>query len=139
MFCREQVARFGAHHDALASLGVRLVAIGNGTPAMAQGFLRQFPVPFPVYTDPSRQVYALAGMRRTFGLGLKTLAAGMQAMKAGHRQGKTQGDPWQQGGALVVVPSAEGPVVVFEHVDQFAGDHVDPAAVLDAVKAVVGG
>lgn len=136
MFCREQVARFGAHHDEIASLGARMFAIGNGTPAMAQGFLRQFPLPFPVFTDPSRQVYALAGMKRSFGLGLRTLSAGMQAMKEGHRQGRTQGDPWQQGGALIVVPPGE---IVFEHVDRFAGDHVEPAVVVEALKAVVGG
>lgn len=136
MFCREQVARFGAHHDEIASLGARILAIGNGTPAMAQGFVRQFPLPFPVFTDPSRQVYALAGMKRSFGLGLGALKAGMQAMKAGHRQGRTQGDPWQQGGALIVVPPGE---IVYEHVDQFAGDHVEPAVVVEALKAVVGG
>lgn len=135
MFCREQVARFGAHRDEVASLGGSIVAIGNGTPAMAQGFLRQFPLPFRVFTDPSRQVYALAGMRRTFGLGLRSLVAGRQAMKEGHRQGKTQGDPWQQGGVLIVVPPGE---VVFEHVDQFAGDSAAPDEVLSALRAVVG-
>ena len=134
MFCREQVARFGAILGEVESMGARIVAIGNGTSSMARGFVQQFKVPFPVFTDPGRQVFALAGMKRSFGIGLHTFGVAGRAMKAGFRQGRTQGDPWQQGGALIVLPPGE---VVFEHVDQGAGDHVAPEVVLAALEEVL--
>ncbi|MEZ4471490.1 MAG: AhpC/TSA family protein [bacterium] len=134
MFCREQVARFGAVLGEVESMGARMLAIGNGTASMARGFVQQFKVPFPVFTDPSRQVFALAGMKRRFGIGLHTLAVAGRALKEGFRQGRTQGDPWQQGGVLIILPPGE---VAFEHVDQGAGDHLDPASVLAALEAAL--
>lgn len=101
-----------------------MAVIGNGTPAMAQDFAEKFSVGVPLYTDPSRRSYELAGWRRPIGsavLGMgTTLKAGARAMKGGFRQGKTQGDAFQIGGVLVVEP---GGAVRFEHADKVAGDH----------------
>lgn len=110
------------------------MAIGNGTPLMARDFIEQFAVAFEVFTDPSRQAFALAGMRRIFGLGIKTLGRGMRAWREGFRQGKTQGDPWQQGGVLGV--DRDG-AIFFEHADEGAGDNADVEAVLTAARARV--
>jgi hypothetical protein len=111
-----------------------VVAVGNGTAPMAKDFVEQFAVSYPVFTDPSREVFRLAGMRRTLGLGLKTLGRGLRAMKGGFRQGRTQGDAWQQGGVLGVAPDGQ---VWFEHIDGSAGDHADVGAVLGALRARV--
>ncbi len=108
-----------------------VVAIGNGTPAMARDFAAKFGIDFPLYTDPSRESFRVAGMRRAFGLGLGTIALGRRAMAAGHRQGRTAGDPWQQGGVLVVHPRHG---VVWAHIDAAAGDHAGLDDVLDALR-----
>lgn len=133
MFCREQVAHFSTHRDALDRLGVGVFAIGNGTPAMAADFVRQFSVPYPVFTDPERRSYQAAGMKRNFGLGLKTLSRGLRAVRQGHSQGRTKGDPWQQGGVLLV---DTGGAIRWQHTDSDAGDHASMASVLEAVRAL---
>ena len=51
---------------------------------------------------------------------------------AGFRQGRTQGDPWQLGGVLVVRPGGQ---VAYFHRSQNAGDHA-PAG--DVVRALSG-
>ena len=107
------------------------MAIGNGTALMAQDFVEAFAVPFPVYTDPDREAYRLSGLRRGFGLGLKTLGYGRRAAKSGHLQGKVQGDPWQQGGALVVSPE---PRLLHHFVSDGAGHHVDLDELLRAIE-----
>jgi hypothetical protein len=130
MFCREQVARFDGQLDAIRAQGAEVHAIGNGTAAMAEDFVAQFGVRFPVYTDPSREAFRRAGLVRRFGIGVKSLGLARRALSAGHRQGRTQGDPWQQGGVLVVAPSGE---VLWRHADSGVGDHGDPA---DALRAL---
>ena len=99
---------------------------------MAADFVEQFQVPFPVYTDPQRASYRVAGMKREFGLGLKTLRRARRAARAGVRQGATKGDPFQQGGVLVVAPSGE---VLWRFVSDGAGDHPTIAEVLAALPA----
>ena len=108
--------------------------IGNGTPLMARDFAETFEVGVPLFTDPSRKSYEVARWRRPLGsaiLGLgATLKASVRAMKAGFRQGRTQGDAFQLGGVLVI--AADGRVL-FEHSDQTAGDHADVGSVLAAL------
>lgn len=102
MFCREAVASLSALEGEIAARGGTLVFVGNGTPLMAQAFVEQFQVTAPLYTDPSRAAFKAAGLTRAFGLNLSSVARGRRAMASGHRQGKVQGDPWQQGGVLVL-------------------------------------
>lgn len=116
----------------IRAAGAELIAIGNGTPLMAEDFVAGFSIPFPVYTDPKRDAYRLSGLRRNFGLGLKSISRGSRAAKAGHRQGKVQGDAWQQGGVLVV--SSE-PRLVWQHVDSGAGDHAEMEPLMAALKS----
>ena len=54
-----------------------------------------------------------------------------RALRRGFRQGKTQGDPWQQGG--VVVLSRDGQVL-FRQVDKTGGDPLDLDGVVAAVR-----
>ena len=134
MFCREQVARLMSHQDAIERTGATMAAIGNGTPDMARAFVAQFEVRFPVFTDPERNSYRLAGMKRSFGLGINSFRQARRALAAGHRQGFTAGDPWQQGGILIV---AQGGAVCWRHVNSDAGDNVDGEHVLAALTAAL--
>jgi hypothetical protein len=49
------------------------------------------------------------------------------ARKKGFHQGRTQGDPWQQGGSLVVRPGGQ---VLFRYASKVPGDHVSPQTLL---------
>ena len=106
------------------------MTIGNGTPVMAADFVEQFHVGFPVYTDPSRVTYGLAGLHRRFGLGLETFSRLKRARAVGVSQGATAGDPWQQGGVMVVRPDGE---VLYARADEAAGDHAPIEAILAAL------
>lgn len=118
--------------DKLRAAGLDLYVIGNGTPNFIAGFREQTKYAGPLYTDPSLAAYRAAelkrGVARTFdprALG-KTVSAFMQ----GHRQGRTQGDPWQQGGVLVVAPGGE---VRFHHASERPGDN----ATVDQIVAAL--
>ena len=113
-----------------------MAVIGNGTPVMARDFAQEFNVGVPLYTDPSRKSYELAGWRRPMGsavLSMGTmLRSATRAMKGGFRQGKTQGDAFQIGGVLVVEPNG---AVIFEHADRSAGDHASIEDILASLPA----
>jgi hypothetical protein len=132
MFCREQIAQLRDITTEVHQRGARLLAIGSGKPAQAKAFAEERELDFDLYTDPGLRAYRAAGLRRdvasTFNLGL--VKHGVRALKTGFRQGMTQGDPWQQGGAFVFAPGDE---VLFEQRSDTAGDHVDPRQLLDAL------
>jgi hypothetical protein len=112
--------------------GAELVVIGSGLPMFAQAFREEHQLDFPLLVDPELQAYAAAGLRRDVRstLNLKVLRNSLRALRGGHRQGKTQGDPWQQGGVFVVTPTGD---VLFQHISQAAGDHPDPARIVAAL------
>lgn len=43
---------------------MRIVAIGNGTPAMAKNFKSEFNFPGKLYVDQLRKIYKLLNLRR---------------------------------------------------------------------------
>lgn len=113
--------------------GAELVVVGNGTPAQAKQFAAEYELPFPVYVDPKLEAYRAAGLRRGVldTLSAGTLAHAFRALRTGARQGATQGDPWQLGGAFVVAPGGR---VAFRQVSRDAGDHADPAKIRRALE-----
>ena len=136
IFCRERFADLAAAMPMMDDRGIGAVAIGNGTPLMAEAFAQTLKVDIPIYTDPSREIFTKADMKRNFGLGFATIKQGLRSWKAGHRQGAVAGDPWQQGGCLLI--DREGQILAAER-DQRAGDLIDFQATirlaLDAVDA----
>lgn len=123
MFCREQVAGFRSRAATLEAAGVNLVFIGNGTAEMARDFQAFMEIPhLTVWTDPRRQTYRHLGFKRGWRSVLDgaALRYSLRAMRAGFRQGKTQGDPIQQGGVLVVKQGGE---LVYGYASASAGDH----------------
>lgn len=107
MFCREQAALLKPLVEPLNALGCKVVAIGNGIPIMAQDFVEQFEIPYPVYTDPTAETYKVLGMHRRLGIGLGTLRSALSVRKNGFKQGKVEGDPFQQGGEAFINGNGE--------------------------------
>ena len=112
--------------------GAELIAIGNGQPQFVQGFIEDESIPFPVYTDPKRVTYKALGFTRGIGATFKlaTLKSGIRAASAGHRQHALQGDPWQQGGLVVVSTMGD---ILYHHINKDAGDH---APIEDVLKVL---
>ena len=121
---------------AIHRAGAELVIVGNGTPAQAADFRDAQRITTPLFVDQALRAYAAAGLRRgvATALNLRTVAHGLRALRAGQRQGATQGDPWQQGGVFVITPDDR---VLFAHVSEEAGDHPDPADVIAALPPKV--
>jgi hypothetical protein len=124
------------HAEEFEKAGAKLAVIGNGQPWMAKSWARHndFPPAVAVLTDPARKSYDVAGLKRSFAATLKPAAAVsfVRALRRGFRQGRTLGDPWQQGGALVVRPGGQ---VVFRHVSSGPGDHASASTLLAALHA----
>jgi hypothetical protein len=131
MLCREQVAQLRDALPGIRARGAGLIVVGNGTPAMAAAFQREWAPDLAVFTDPGREAYRALGL----GHGLttfswSTLVSARRAWRGGFRQGRTQGDPWQQGGVFVLGPGA---TTRYAYVSRVSGDHPDVAEVLAAV------
>jgi peroxiredoxin len=133
LLCREFAIELREHVDAIREFGAEVLVVGNGQPEAAAHFRERFELDFPVYTDPSRRVFELLGFRRNLGGSAHpaVLLAALRARLRGIRQGKTEGDPWQLGGVLIVEPSGE---VRFRYASRFAGDHPNMDEVLRQLR-----
>jgi hypothetical protein len=60
----------------------------------------------------------------------EVLVSAVAAAREGFVQGATQGDTWQLGGVLLIVPGGD---VVWSALSRHAGDHPDIADVITAV------
>ena len=133
LHCREHVARLLADVEAVRAAGAELYVIGNGSPSFIAGFREQTGWIGPVYTDPSLAVYRAAQLKRSVGSTLdpRSLTDAWKALRHGSRQGRTQGDQWQQGGTLVVAPSGE---VRWHHASGRPGDNATGAQIVAALR-----
>lgn len=127
------MAGFRSRQDELKQLGVTLAFIGSGTPAMAEDFKASLGLDVPVFTDPARRTYAQLGFRRGVlsTLSPRVLASAVRAWRAGFRQQKTQGDPVQQGGVLVL---RRGGQAEYAFASEAAGHHPPLDEVLAAAR-----
>jgi len=119
--------------DDVHAAGAELHVIGNGAPMFMDGFRETTGYPGALYTDPSLAVYKAAGLKRGVMTVLSPRAglAALGTLRAGFRQGRTQGDATQQGGVLAIAPSGD---VLYAHVSQFAGDNARPEDVVAAIR-----
>jgi hypothetical protein len=122
------------HLEEFESRGARLYLIGNGSPNFIDGFREVTGYTGPIYTDPGLKSFDAAGLMRSVRatVGLRSIGAGIRSIKAGRRQGATQGDAWQQGGAMVITPEAK---VLYNHRSTAAGDNVSPEELLSALES----
>ena len=106
--------------------------VGNGSVEALGRFATRYPDSVTIYTDPDCVAFSALGMLRGMGGldGLKMLAHGARAARRGYRQGRTQGHPTQQGGVCIF---DVGGGLLFAHRDSTAGDHLDPARVLEVL------
>lgn len=118
---------------AIREAGADLAVVGNGAPEFARAFRDELGLDMPLYTDPSRRTYELAGFKRgvfaTFSP--KGMAHAARAMRKGFRQTARRGDALQLGGVLVVDRSGR---ILYAHRDNEAGDLAPNEEVLDALR-----
>ena len=119
--------------DEIHDAGAELVVIGNGTPNFVAGFRETTGYRGPLFVDPSLEAYRRAGMKRsvTSVLNPKSALHAMRALRKGQRQGRIQGDNWQQGGTLVVTPDAR---ITYAYRSSEAGDHAPVDAIIGALS-----
>lgn len=131
MFARQQAAALMDMKKTLDGMGIPVIVIGSSTPEQAKEFSEKFKFTGAVYVNEDLQAYQAFELERGFfkTLGLCSIKSGFKAMGQGFHQGLSAGDLWQQGGLFVMGP---GNKIVFQHVDRFAGDHADPAEVVQA-------
>lgn len=132
--CKEYVEDLGKiPQHVLQDLNVRLVVIGQSSYSHIQGFCSLTGFPHEIYVDPERQIYKRLGLRR--GEKYMETPSVSPHVKSSMLSGSLksvwramtspvfdfQGDPQQQGGALIVGP---GPDVHFAHFDMNRLDHM---------------
>ena len=95
--------------DQIHDAGAELIVIGNGAPHFIAGFREVTGYRGPLYTDPSLAVFEAAQLKRGVMKTLNVLSAlpTIRAFARGSKQGSVEGDPWQQGGVLVIAPDGE--------------------------------
>ncbi|RXN28644.1 thioredoxin AAED1 [Labeo rohita] len=132
--CKEYVEDLGKiPQNMLQESNVRLVVIGQSSWCHIEGFCSLTGYPHEMYVDPERQIYKKLGMRR--GETYMETPSSSPHVKSSLLVGSLksmwramtspvfdfQGDPLQQGGALIVGP---GPEVHFAHFDMNRLDHM---------------
>ncbi len=120
--------------DKLHAAGAELHVIGNGTPSFIEGFREETRWTGPIYTDPSLATFKAAELKRgvTKTFDPRALGGTIRAFMRGGRQGRTQGDPWQQGGVLVI--GRDG-TVLWHHVSERPGDNATGAEIVGALTS----
>jgi hypothetical protein len=130
------VTELRSHAAEFEKAGAGVAVVGNGWPAAARAFGErvQLPPSIRLFTDKSQAAYRAAGLRRGIWrtLGPHAWLPFLRTLLRGFRQRRTAGDPWQQGGAVVV---AKGGEVVFRHVSEHPGDQAPAASLLAAVTS----
>jgi hypothetical protein len=117
--------------------GAELVIVGNGSTQFAQGFVEDYDVTTPVFTDPSRELYEAVGARRAGFLDLfkpRLWRNGVRARRKGFRQHEVLGDGRQLGGVFIVMTDGG---LAYRYLSGVAGDHPAPAEVLEALREAV--
>jgi len=118
--------------DDFDKVGAAIHVIGNGSPSFIAGFREQTLFDGPIYTDPELAAYRVAQLKRGVAKTLdpRGLFGAARAFAHGHRQGRTQGDAWQQGGVLVIEP---GGLVRWHHASERPGDNAGADQILAAL------
>lgn len=104
---------------------------------MAKEFQEQFKFPGDLFVDQGRKVFEALKCKRGMKLVLSknSLLAYKDALKDGHKPGSTQGDGSQLGGVFLM-NSKEG--VLWQHVEEFVGDHPSPSTIVELSRAARG-
>ncbi len=104
------MAQLRRYEDELAERNVSTLVVTFGSSPLAQAWLDETGVSFPVLLDEDRAVYRAYGLERSWrrSWNLRTAWRYVQLMRAGRRWRGVQGDSTQLGGDFIV--DAEGVV-----------------------------
>jgi hypothetical protein len=138
--CAEQVREILPRLGELEALGVAALFIGSGPPEHIAAWIERNDLGDKhavVVTDPSLAAFRAAGLSRSFWAtyGPRAIAGFLRAFSHGHRPLPTDGDLFQQGGALLVADGA----VAWSQASASLGDHADPSDAIEAALSLVGG
>jgi peroxiredoxin len=122
LFCKEQVGEVLTRRADFEARGVEPIIVGNGSVEDARAFAREHAAGLRVLTDPHREAYCAAGMKRgaSTSMGFGVMRRATRAMMNGYRQTKTQGDPFQQGGVIGFGTDGR---VRYRFISEEAGEH----------------
>jgi len=125
----------------IRAAGAELVIVGSGSPEQAKRFVEEERVIGTMVTDPTLEAYRRGDLKRGLGTvaNLQSAKHMLRALRAGHVQGRTQGDPWQQGGILVIDALERTGRVTLHHAASEAGDPTDFTEAVRAVQALARG
>jgi len=136
VFCRRRVADLVAREAEIARAGAGIAVIGLGNPAFAKAFREDVAYEGPLFVDTEGAAYRAVSLGRFRPWSLfspRMLLNALRARRAGFKQGKVEGDPWQLGGTLVVAP---GDRVLFAWRNRNADDDAPLDEVLAALARV---
>jgi len=136
--CSQQVAVLTPRLLELDQLGVKTFLVGNGLPEHIDAFVERHQLgdkTVMVLTDPSRRAFKAAGFRRSVWstFGVRAIWDALRAFGAGHRQYGLEGDPFQQGGVVLVDEHGR---VAFHHENRTLADYTEPGDVVEAALRV---
>jgi peroxiredoxin len=131
--CREHAAQLRDAYPEVQRAGGEVVAIGTG-PSMAQAFVEDYRIPYPVLIDADATAARAATIGRMSFFGMFTPASypgTIRAWRAGHRIGVSGKRVTQLAASFVIGP---GPKLFYEHRNRHGADHPPLAAVLAALQ-----
>ena len=114
--------------------GAQVVLVGMGTPEDSAAFEMKFDVPFPLISDPKRQLYQAFGLRMVSTLELlspSVAVKGILAITKGHTVGIPIGDVRQLPGVFIINTDGR---IVYSHFAGDPSDHPYPDTILEALK-----
>ena len=114
--------------------GAQVVLVGMGTPEESATFEKKFDIPFPLISDPKRQLYGAFELKQVSALELLSPSVafkGILAMTKGHTIGMPIGDVRQLPGVFIINTDGR---IVYSYFASDPSDHPDPDTILEAVK-----
>jgi hypothetical protein len=139
--CAQHVAELAPRLADIASLGVAVALVGNGTPPQLADFIEREKLGeamragvLSTFTDPSLGAYRAAGLERSWAgtVGPRALGNLAALLARGYWNGRARGDLAQQGGTLYV---RRGGVLAFVHASARLGDHASVGDVVEIALA----
>jgi peroxiredoxin len=114
--------------------GAQVVLVGMGTPEESAAFEMKFDIPFPLISDPKRQLYQAFGLKHVSTLGLLSPSVafkGILAITQGHTVGVPVGDVRQLPGVFIINTDGR---IVYSYFANDPSDHPAPDTILEALK-----
>jgi peroxiredoxin len=114
--------------------GAQVVLVGMGTPEESAAFKMKFDIPFPLISDPKRQLYQAFGLKKVSTLELLSpfvAVKGILAITKGHTVGIPVGDVRQLPGVFIINTDGR---IIYSYFASDPSDHPSPDTILEALK-----